>query len=133
MCLLSLVYTLTQNAMTTTRKTALSRIMKAAWTIYRKSQKTFSQALKAAWALVKNDKGNSACGVQVREVKRTEKAVQVSMRVVGWVSAVHVWMPLSQVSITKTSGCFSWMEAPQWLLDKKAGELGARFGFEDLV
>lgn len=35
--------------MTTSRKNTLSKIMKAAWTIYREGTQTWSEALKAAW------------------------------------------------------------------------------------
>jgi hypothetical protein len=40
---------------TTTRSSFLSRLMKAAWAIYRKGGMAFAQALKKAWALVKSN------------------------------------------------------------------------------
>jgi hypothetical protein len=66
-------------------RTTLRKVMKAAWTIFRKGGVTFSQALVKAWAWVKQ--GPKMWLIDfAKVVGETEKAIKiVAPRYSGWI------------------------------------------------
>ncbi len=107
------------------RKSLLSRIMKSAWTMFRKQAISFSAALKAAWKVCRQPKKsrgmNELCMAKV--TRETEKAICVNLTIdtkrgrEGW----DVWFPKSQVSLD--GGIF----VSDWILDQKNAEISSRY------
>lgn len=70
------------------RTTFLSKVMKAAWTIYRKGGITFGQALTKAWAWAKRKLNVAASSIVSIEAKITRETAKgcyiVSRQYTGW-------------------------------------------------
>ena len=104
-----------------------SKVMKAAWTIYRKYKKqtleNWSKALKKAWKWAKETIINR--GIRVNGfLKETEKAILVSANLVCCITdqsvAANFWCPKSIIN----DNCI-----PSWFLTKKEEELASNHSY----
>lgn len=99
-------------------KNIKAKVMKAAWTIYRKykvrSMQNWSKSLKKAWVWVK-EKSDTASFYVETIIRQTEKAIQV--RVDNKVSTKIFWLPKSQIEI-KMEGLMELIIVPNWLATK---------------
>jgi hypothetical protein len=125
----------TPSAAATAKRSMLSKVMKAAWTIFRKGGVNFSKALKKAWAWAKK-KGmtNAPAAFQVKPIlqggliKETAKAMCLRVGTIsrcGHESATNVWIPTSQIVKHETfkvtcAGIWTVEEVtlPEWLFNQ---------------
>jgi len=104
-----------------TTKNIKSKVMKAAWTIYRKykvqSMTNWSKALRKAWNWAKEKFSNPQGITNYNIVKETEKAIcvagQLACYVTDQVVKSNLWIPKSLI----TDGVIA-----QWFFDKKVDE-----------
>jgi len=93
-----------------------SKVMKAAWTSFRKGGKSFSAALTSAWAWAKRTLVEAYATVSF--TKQTDKAVLVAAQLAcpftDQVQRRDFWAPKSLL----VNG-----QLPMWFLNKKADEL----------
>ena len=118
--------------MTTARKNTLSKVMKAAWTIFRKEGQSFAAALKKAWGWSKKQNSNDGTAFYsfVAIEKETDKAFNIRMRVIntyGATISLNVWFPKSQVEVNAHN-----VIAPEWLFAAKRRDLNI-LAFADAV
>ena len=114
------IFTLSNKQTITTKSTIMkkvtndikSKVMKAAWTIFRKdTKKTWSEALKKAWAWAKKNLlaiRYEFCNIIGEALKYTEKAVRMD------INGYAFWIPKS-VIVEETSGGII---IKRWFADK---------------
>jgi hypothetical protein len=107
--------------------------MKAAWTIYRKGGKTFSQSLKKAWKWAKKNLSTESAPTHLEATqytihRETAKAVMLGMGILDWRGvelAAHVWIPKSLINPNGS--------VPQWFINQKLSEVRSKSNVQMLL
>lgn len=120
------------------RRQFLSKVMKAAWTIYRKGGKTFSQSLKKAWKWAKKNLVEQPATTVQRSlpfsiIRESAKAYQFNAVAEchgGLYQEIDFWLPKSAIENVTGTG----VVVKNWafrMIDEKVAHISGFVGFAE--